>query len=297
MSMPIPNDAALRAGSAVVFLLVLLLAGLTCPGMAANPSITVASTTSTQNSGLFGRILPLFTEATGVAVRVIAVGTGQAIRLARRGDADVLFVHDPRAEQAFVADGFGVDRREVMYNDFVVVGPAGDPAAISGMDDAAAALARIAAARAIFVSRGDDSGTNRAERRIWKAAGLDPSTFDPWYRETGSGMGASLSMASAVGAYTLSDRGTWLSFKNRGDLEILVAGDPRLFNQYGVTLVNPARFPHVKKTPALVFMDWLTSRAGQQAIAGHRIDGQQLFFPNAGSNDGRTGEFHTREDF
>ena len=297
MSMPIPNDAALRAGSAVVFLLVLLLAGLTCPGMAANPSITVASTTSTQNSGLFGRILPLFTEATGVAVRVIAVGTGQAIRLARRGDADVLFVHDPRAEQAFVADGFGVDRREVMYNDFVVVGPAGDPAAISGMDDAAAALARIAAARAIFVSRGDDSGTNRAERRIWKAAGLDPSTFDPWYRETGSGMGASLSMASAVGAYTLSDRGTWLSFKNRGDLEILVAGDPRLFNQYGVTLVNPARFPHVKKTPALVFMDWLTSRAGQQAIAGHRIDGQQLFFPNAGPNDGRTGEFHTREDF
>mgnify|MGYP002000430358 FL=1 len=295
--MPIPNDAALRAGSAVVFLLVLLLAGLTCPGMAANPSITVASTTSTQNSGLFGRILPLFTEATGVAVRVIAVGTGQAIRLARRGDADVLFVHDPRAEQAFVADGFGVDRREVMYNDFVVVGPAGDPAAISGMDDAAAALARIAAARAIFVSRGDDSGTNRAERRIWKAAGLDPSTFDPWYRETGSGMGASLSMASAVGAYTLSDRGTWLSFKNRGDLEILVAGDPRLFNQYGVTLVNPARFPHVKKTPALVFMDWLTSRAGQQAIAGHRIGGQQLFFPNAGPNDGRTGEFHTREDF
>ena len=295
--MPIPNDAALRAGSAVVFLLVLLLAGLTCPGMAANPSITVASTTSTQNSGLFGRILPLFTEATGVAVRVIAVGTGQAIRLARRGDADVLFVHDPRAEQAFVADGFGVDRREVMYNDFVVVGPAGDPAAISGMDDAAAALARIAAARAIFVSRGDDSGTNRAERRIWKAAGLDPSTFDPWYRETGSGMGASLSMASAVGAYTLSDRGTWLSFKNRGDLEILVAGDPRLFNQYGVTLVNPARFPHVKKTPALVFMDWLTSRAGQQAIAGHRIGGQQLFFPNAGPNDGRTREFHTREDF
>ncbi|MDP7669531.1 MAG: substrate-binding domain-containing protein [Alphaproteobacteria bacterium] len=265
--------------------------------MAANPFITVASTTSTQNSGLFGRILPLFTEATGVAVRVIAVGTGQAIRLARRGDADVLFVHDPRAEQAFVADGFGVDRREVMYNDFVVVGPAGDPAAISGMDDAAAALARIAAARAIFVSRGDDSGTNRAERRIWKAAGLDPSTFDPWYRETGSGMGASLSMASAVGAYTLSDRGTWLSFKNRGDLEILVAGDPRLFNQYGVTLVNPARFPHVKKTPALVFMDWLTSRAGQQAIAGHRIGGQQLFFPNAGPNDGRTGEFHTREDF
>ena len=297
MSMPIPNDAAPRARSAAVFLLVLLLAGLTCPGMAANPSITVASTTSTQNSGLFGRILPLFTEATGVAVRVIAVGTGQAIRLARRGDADVLFVHDPRAEQAFVADGFGVDRREVMYNDFVVVGPAGDPAAISGMDDAAAALARIAAARAIFVSRGDDSGTNRAERRIWKAARLDPSTFDPWYRETGSGMGASLSMASAVGAYTLSDRGTWLSFKNRGDLEILVAGDPRLFNQYGVTLVNPARFPHVKKTPALVFMDWLTSRAGQQAIAGHRIGGQQLFFPNAGPNDGRTGEFHTREDF
>tara|TARA_B100000959_G_scaffold270218_1_gene316809 strand:+ start:149 stop:1036 length:888 start_codon:yes stop_codon:yes gene_type:complete len=295
--MPIPNDAAPRARSAAVFLLVLLLAGLACPGMAANPFITVASTTSTQNSGLFGRILPLFTEATGVAVRVIAVGTGQAIRLARRGDADVLFVHDPRAEQAFVADGFGVDRREVMYNDFVVVGPAGDPAAISGMDDAAAALARIAAARAIFVSRGDDSGTNRAERRIWKAAGLDPSTFDPWYRETGSGMGASLSMASAVGAYTLSDRGTWLSFKNRGDLEILVAGDPRLFNQYGVTLVNPARFPHVKKTPALVFMDWLTSRAGQQAIAGHRIGGQQLFFPNAGPNDGRTGEFHTREDF
>ncbi len=295
--MPIPNDAAPRARSAAVFLLVLLLAGLACPGMAANPFITVASTTSTQNSGLFGRILPLFTEAPGVAVRVIAVGTGQAIRLARRGDADVLFVHDPRAEQAFVADGFGVDRREVMYNDFVVVGPAGDPAAISGMDDAAAALARIAAARAIFVSRGDDSGTNRAERRIWKAAGLDPSTFDPWYRETGSGMGASLSMASAVGAYTLSDRGTWLSFKNRGDLEILVAGDPRLFNQYGVTLVNPARFPHVKKTPALVFMDWLTSRAGQQAIAGHRIGGQQLFFPNAGPNDGRTGEFHTREDF
>lgn len=281
-----------RRGGAV-FLLALLLTGLARPGMAADSFITVASTTSTQNSGLFDHILPLFTATTGVKVRVVAVGTGQAIRLARRGDADVLFVHDPRAEREFVADGFGVGRREVMYNDFVVVGPQSDPAAIAGMDDAAAALARIAESRAVFVSRGDDSGTNRAERRVWEAGGLDPDSFASWYRETGSGMGASLNMASAVGAYTLSDRGTWLSFKNRGDLEILVAGDPRLFNQYGVTLVNPARFPHVKKDSSLAFMDWLTSRAGQRAIADYRIGGQQLFSPNAG----KVGGFRSREDF
>ncbi len=271
-------------GGGAVFLLALLLMGLARPGMAADPFITVASTTSTQNSGLFDHILPLFTATTGIEVRVVAVGTGQAIRLARRGDADVLFVHDPQAEQAFVADGFGTGRREVMYNDFVVVGPQGDPAAISGMDDATAALARIAESRAVFISRGDDSGTNRAERRIWQAGGLAPDSFASWYRETGSGMGASLNMASAVGAYTLSDRGTWLSFKNRADLKILVAGDPRLFNQYGVTLVNPARFPHVKKDSSLAFMGWLTSGAGQEAIAGYSIDGQQLFFPNAGPN-------------
>ncbi len=268
----------------VVFLVALLLTGLVRPGLAADPFITVASSTSTQNSGLFEHILSLFTATTGVEVRVIAVGTGQAIRLARRGDADVLFVHDFQAEQAFVADGFGVGRREVMYNDFVVVGPEGDPAAVSGMDDVVTAFARIAESQTVFISRGDDSGTNRAERRIWEAGGLDPESFTSWYREIGSGMGASLNMASTVGAYVLSDRGTWLSFKNRGDLKVLVAGDPRLSNQYGVTLVNPARFPHVKKDSGLAFMDWLTSRAGQEAIAGYRIGGQQLFFPNAVPN-------------
>ena len=268
----------------VVFLVALLLTGLVRPGLATDPFITVASSTSTQNSGLFEHILSLFTATTGVEVRVIAVGTGQAIRLARRGDADVLFVHDLQAEQAFVADGFGVGRREVMYNDFVVVGPKGDPAAISGMDNVVTAFARIAESQSVFISRGDDSGTNRAERRIWEAGGLDPESFASWYREIGSGMGASLNMASTVGAYVLSDRGTWLSFKNRGDLKVLVAGDPRLSNQYGVALVNPARFSHVKKDSGLAFMDWLTSRAGQQTIAGYRIGGQQLFFPNAVPN-------------
>ena len=278
-------------GIAIVSLLGVHLTGVIRQGVAAETFITVASTTSTQNSGLLGHILPLFTKATGVTVRVIAVGTGQAIRLARHGDADALFVHDPQAEKAFVATGFGIDRRKVMYNDFVIVGPSADPAAVSGMDDAAAAIARIAAGRATFVSRGDDSGTNRAELRIWEAGGLNPASFGPWYRETGSGMGTSLNVASAVNAYTLSDRGTWLSFKNRGDLKILVQGDPHLFNQYGVTLVNPARFPHVKKDAALALMDWLTSGAGQKAIADYRIGGQQLFFPNAReAEDPRTKE-------
>jgi tungstate transport system substrate-binding protein len=261
----------------------LLLLGslLGSPGTAGERYITVASTTSTQNSGLFEHLLPLFQAKTGIEVRVVAVGTGQAIRLAERGDADVLFVHDKPSELRFVSAGYGVDRRDVMYNDFVLVGPKADPAGVRGTTNAAETFAKIAQARSPFVSRGDDSGTNRAERRLWKAAGVDPGgASGSWYRETGSGMGATLNTAAAMDAYTLTDRGTWLSFKNRGTLEVLVQGDPVLFNQYGVTLVNPAKFPHVKRDLAAAFIDWVTSREGQSAIAAYKINGQQLFFPD-----------------
>jgi tungstate transport system substrate-binding protein len=241
--------------------------------------ITVASTTSTDQSGLFRHVLPEFLKATGVEARVVALGTGQALDLGRRGDADVVFVHDKVAEEKFVADGFGVRRFEVMYNDFVIVGPKSDPAKARGTD-VAAGLRKIAAAKAPFASRADKSGTHAAELRYWKAAGIDKPQGE-WYRETGSGMGPTLNTASGMNAYALADRGTWLSFRNRGGLEIVVEGDQRLFNQYGVILVNPAKHPHVKWESGRKFVDWLISPAGQAAIASYRIDGEQLFFPNA----------------
>ena len=269
-----------------VFLqLSLVLAGVVAciwPVMAADRFITVASTTSTENSGLFHHLLPLFQQETGIAVRVVAVGTGQAIELAQRGDADVLFVHHTPSEEQFVAAGFGVARFDVMYNDFVVVGPRTDPAGIKGMADVAAALAQVAAKPATFVSRGDDSGTHKLELSLWKAAGVDVSAASgTWYREAGAGMGATLNTASGLEAYSLTDRGTWISFKNRGNLAILVEGDRRLFNQYGVILVNPKKHPHVKAMDGQAFIDWLLSDKGQQAIAAFRIEGKQAFFPNA----------------
>jgi len=243
--------------------------------------ITVASTTSTENSGLFGYLLPAFTKATGIEVRVVAVGTGQALKLGERGDADVVFVHDREAELKFVAAGYGVGRREVMYNDFIIVGPKSDPARVVGTADAVGAFKKIAAAKAIFLSRGDNSGTNAEELRLWADAGIDvKKEGQGWYRDTGSGMGATLNTAAGIGGYTLADRGTWLSFKNRGDLAIVVEGDKRLFNQYGVMLVNPARHPSVKVEWGQAFIDWLTSASGQQTIAGYKINGEQLFFPN-----------------
>ena len=247
--------------------------------------ITVASTTSTEQSGLFGHILPIFEKDSGIKVRVVALGTGQALDTARRGDADVAFVHDKLAEEKFVAEGSGVERKEVMYNDFVLVGPKADPAKVAGKDimEGLRRIANVdAASRPAFVSRGDKSGTHAAELRYWKAAGVDlDKARGPWYRDTGSGMGPSLNMASSMNAYILADRGTWLSFKNRGELAILVEGDSRLFNQYGVILVNPAKHPHVKKEDGQRFIDWLISNAGQKAIAEYKIDGEQLFFPNA----------------
>ncbi|MFZ5509045.1 MAG: extracellular solute-binding protein [Pseudomonadota bacterium] len=244
--------------------------------------IVVASTTSTEQSGLFKHLLPRFEQKTGVRVRVVALGTGQALDMARRGDADVVFVHDPAAEEKFVAEGYGLKRFPVMYNDFVLVGPKSDPAKVAGAQDVLEALRRIEAARAPFVSRGDRSGTHAAELRLWQAAGVDlGKAKGPWYRDTGSGMGPALNTAASMGAYILADRGTWLSFKNRGELAILLQGDARLFNQYGVILVNPARHPHVKKEWGQQFVDWLISPQGQQAIADYRIGGEQLFFPNA----------------
>jgi tungstate transport system substrate-binding protein len=252
------------------------------PVLGAERFITLASTTSTENSGLFRYLLPRFQQDRGIEVRVVAVGTGQAIELAQRGDADVLFVHYQPSEEKFVADGYGVARFDVMYNDFVVVGPQNDPAAIKGQADVAAALARLAAKQAVFASRGDDSGTHKLELSLWKTAGVDVAAASgTWYRETGSGMGATLNTASGLNAYTLTDRGTWISFKNRGNLAILVEGDRRLFNQYGVILVNPARFKHVKAQDGQAFIDWLLSDRGQQAIAAFRIEGEQAFFPNA----------------
>jgi len=266
-----------RTGVLVVTLGALLLS----TAQAQERFITVASTTSTENSGLFRHILPLFRQKTGIQARVIAQGTGQALDTGKRGDADVVFVHDKAKELALVKDGWFVDRREVMYNDFVLVGPKSDPAKVAGGKDIVAALERIHATQAPFASRGDRSGTHAAELRLWKAAALEmPGAKGPWYRETGSGMGATLNTASGMDAYVLADRGTWLSFKNRGELTIVVQGDRRLFNQYGVMLVNPAKHPHVRKADAVVFIDWVTSPEGQQAIADFKLDGEQLFFPN-----------------
>jgi tungstate transport system substrate-binding protein len=251
------------------------------PAQAQEKFITLASTTSTEQSGLFGHILPIFKKATGIDVRVVALGTGQALDTARRGDADVVFVHDKTAEEKFVADGFGIERIEVMYNDFVLVGPKADPAKSTGRD-IAAGLKNIANAKAAFVSRGDKSGTHAAELRYWKAAGVDlDTTKGAWYRETGSGMGPALNTASAMNAYILTDRGTWLAFKNRGELSIQIEGDTKLFNQYGVMLVNPSKHAHIKQELGQQFIGWLVSAEGQRAIAEYKIGGEQLFFPNA----------------
>jgi len=263
-------------------LLAALLALAAGMALAQDKFIVMASTTSTEQSGLFGHLLPAFKAASGIDVRVVALGTGQALDSARRGDADVVFVHDQAAEEKFVAEGWGLKRLPVMYNDFVLVGPKTDPAGVAGKD-IVAALGKLAAGGAPFISRGDKSGTHAAELRYWKSAGIDPAAAKPaGYRECGCGMGPALNIASSSNAYALTDRGTWLSFKNRGDLAVLVEGDTKLFNQYGVIVVNPAKHPHVKKDLAQAFADWVVSPAGQASIAAYRIDGQQLFFPNAG---------------
>ncbi len=259
----------------------LLLALMALNGHAQAKFITVASTTSTEQSGLFKHLLPLFETKTGIQVRVVALGTGQALEMARRGDADVVFVHDKEAEEKFVAEGFGVKRYDVMYNDFVLIGPKSDAAKVSGSKDILSAYQKIAESKAPFASRGDKSGTHAAELRLWKAAGVDPqSGKGTWYRETGSGMGPTLNTASAMNAYTLTDRGTWLSFKNRGELTLAVEGDQRLFNQYGVIPLNPAKHPQVKKELGQMFVDWVISADGQRAISAYKIAGAQLFFPN-----------------
>jgi tungstate transport system substrate-binding protein len=248
--------------------------------------ITVASTTSTEQSGLFGYMLPIFEKETGIQVRVVALGTGQALDLARRGDADVAFVHAKAAEEKFLAEGHGVKRFPVMYNDFVLIGPKGDPAKIGGGKDIIEALKKVQSTQAPFVSRGDKSGTHMAELDLWKISGIDlEKAKGPWYRDTGQGMGPALNTAASMNAYVLADRGTWLAFKNRGDLAILVEGDKRLYNQYGVMLVNPDKHPTVKKDLGQKFIDWLVSPGGQKAIADYKINGEQLFFPNAGQPD------------
>ena len=255
---------------------------LALPAHAQQRFITVASTTSTEQSGLFKHLLPIFEGKAAIQVRVVALGTGQALDLGKRGDADVVFVHARPLEEKFVAEGYGVRRFEVMYNDFVLVGPKSDPAKVGGTKDIVAALQEIKAAQVPFASRGDKSGTHFAELELWKLAGVDISKDKgPWYRDTGSGMGPTLNTASGMNAYALTDRGTWLSFKNRGDLVILVEGDRRLFNQYGVTMVNPAKHPHVKKEMGQAFIDWVVSPEGQKSIADYKIGGEQLFFPNA----------------
>ncbi|WP_342669094.1 substrate-binding domain-containing protein [Belnapia moabensis] len=266
-------------------LLGLLPAGLAWPAAAQDRFITLASTTSTEQSGLFGHILPAFTRASGIGVRVVALGTGQALDVGRRGDADALLVHDKAAEERFVAEGYGGPRRQVMYNDFVLIGPASDPAGIAGTRDVAEALRRVSARRAPFVSRGDRSGTHAAELRLWQEAGIDPVRGrGQWYREVGQGMGPALNTAAAQEAYLLSDRGTWLAFRNRQALKLLVEGDARLLNQYGILAVSAQRHPGVKAREAQTFIDWITAAAGQAAIAGYRVNGEQLFFPNAGSS-------------
>ncbi len=270
-----------------VALMASLIAGAVAPrtaAVAADRFIVLQSTTSTENSGLFRHLLPIFTAKTGIDVRVVAVGTGQAIKNAANGDGDVLLVHDRAAEEKFVADGFGVQRFDVMYNDFVILGPASDPARVRGEKDAVAALKKIAAASAPFVSRGDDSGTHKAEQRLWTAAGVDAEAASgTWYQEAGQGMGGTINVAVGTHGYTLSDRATWSAFKNKGDLGIAVEGDPRLFNPYGVILVNPARHPNVKAADGQAFVDWLLSPEGQSAIADFKIAGEQQFFPSAAS--------------
>ena len=264
-----------------ISIICLTLAGTLCAGSAlaqGSPSIVMASTTSTEQSGLFAHLLPAFKQATGIETKVVALGTGQALDMGRRGDADVVFVHDQAAEEKFVADGFGVKRFPVMYNDFVLVGPASDPAKTRGKD-IVSALQKIATAQAPFISRGDKSGTHAAELRYWKQAGLDAKGSG--YKECGCGMGPALNMGASVGAYVLTDRGTWLSFKNRQDLQVLVEGDKQLFNQYGVMVVNPAKHPHVKADLAQKFVDWVVSPAGQTNIASYKVGGETLFFPNA----------------
>jgi len=265
-------------------LLVLVLATAAGLGTASAQEkfITVASTTSTQSSGLFEHLLPIFEKKTGIQVRVVAVGTGQAIQIGQKGDADVLLVHHRPSEDKFVAEGYSPKRFDVMYNDFVFVGPKDDPAKIMGMKDAVAALKKIAAAKAPFASRADKSGTHLMELALWEEGGIDVAKASgAWYRETGSGMGATLNTAAAMGAYTLSDRGTWLNFRNRANLAVVVEGDPKLFNPYGIMLVSPERFPHVKAAMGQQFIDWIVSRDGQQAIAGYKIGGESLFTPNA----------------
>jgi tungstate transport system substrate-binding protein len=246
----------------------------------AQKSITLSSTTSTEQSGLFKHLLPAFEKKTGIQVKVVAVGTGQALDIGRRGDADVVMVHDKVAEEKFVSEGFAEKRIEVMYNDFVLIGPKADPAKARGKD-IQAALQKVASSKSTFISRGDKSGTHAAELRYWKAAGVEVSPTQSWYKETGSGMGPALNTASGMNGYILSDRATWLTFKNRGDLAILVEGDPRLFNQYGVMLVSPSKHPHVKKADGQAFIDWIISSEGQQTIASYKVEGQQSFFPNA----------------
>ena len=274
-----------RLTHAITAALALSIGALTTQVRAEEPSIILQSTTSTANSGLYEAILPLFTKQSGVQVRVVAVGTGQAIKNAMNGDGDVLLVHAEPAEEKFVADGYGVERFDVMYNDFVVVGPPSDPAGVAGMAKASAALERIARARAVFASRGDNSGTHKKELRLWEAARIDPTAASgSWYRETGSGMGATLNAAVGMGAYTMTDRGTWISFGNKGNHRILVEGDDDLFNQYGVILVNPERHPNVKAEQGQAFIDWILGDEGQQAIAGYKLAGQQLFFPNASNS-------------
>ncbi|RWK56333.1 MAG: sulfate transporter [Mesorhizobium sp.] len=278
MELPVLNRRLFTA----IAIILTFLASSGASASAQEQSIVVASTTSTRDSGLFDHILPLFTTRTGIEVRVVAQGTGQALDAGRRGDADVVFVHARAQEEKFVQQGFGVRRFDVMYNDLVLIGPRSDPAGIKGSPDIAVALISIQSKKAAFVSRGDKSGTHFAELGLWKAAGVDIAAVgDPWYKEIGQGMGAALNTASAMDAYVLSDRATWLAFKNRGELEIVVEGDKRLFNQYGVMLVNPARHPSVKAEPGQRFLDWLISPEGQQAIGEYNIDGQQLFFPNA----------------
>ena len=270
-----------RACGALLAAVSVALIAVSGPVLAQERFIVMASTTSTEQSGLFGQLLPKFMQATGIQVRVVAVGTGQTLDTARRGDADVVFVHDTAAEEKFVAEGYAKKRVPVMYNDFVLVGPAADPAKVAG-NDIAKAFKTIAATGALFISRGDRSGTHAAELRLWKSAGIDLANAKPaGYRECGCGMGPALNMGSSLNAYVLTDRGTWLSFKNRGELKILVEGDKSLFNQYGVMVVDPARHPHVKAELAQRFADWVTSPAGQAAIADYRIGGEQLFFPNA----------------
>ncbi len=254
-------------------------------GASAEEFIVVQSTTSTQNSGLLDNILPQFKDKTGIEVRVVAVGTGQALKNAANGDGDVLLVHAKPSEEKFVADGNGVERFDVMYNDFVIVGPKADPAGIKGMTDVTGALTKIAESGSLFASRGDDSGTHKKEKSLWKLASVDPAEASgDWYRETGSGMGATLNAAAGMGAYTMSDRATWLAFKNKENLEVLTQGDDRLFNQYGVILVNPEKHPAVKAEAGQQFIDWLTGEEGQKAIAAYKVGGEQLFFPNAKSS-------------